>query len=320
MPRASDGTYTAPVNDWNPPVNGALIDPVGWEAQLADYVTAFTASLDRSGNGGMLADLKVLANAEILTEISSPTAPPALNLKLYALHSGGLTKLAYKDSAGTETVLGAAGGLTVGSTTITSGTTTRILYDNAGVLGEYTITGSGTVVAMAAGPTFTAPVLGVATATSLNGNTFTTGTYTLTGVAGKTLTFSNTLTFAGTDATTMTFPPASASIGYLNIPQNSQSTAYTTVLADSGKHILHPTADNNARTFTIDSNANVAYPVGTAITFINQINTVTIAITADTLTLNPGGTTGSRTLAASGMATAVKVAATVWVISGVGLT
>lgn len=44
--------------------------------------------------------------------------------------------------------------LTVGTTTITSGTTTRILYDNAGVLGEYTITGSGTVVAMQTSPAF----------------------------------------------------------------------------------------------------------------------------------------------------------------------
>lgn len=45
--------------------------------------------------------------------------------------------------------------LTVGSTTIASGTTTRILYDNAGVLGEYTLTGTGTVVVMATSPTFT---------------------------------------------------------------------------------------------------------------------------------------------------------------------
>lgn len=44
--------------------------------------------------------------------------------------------------------------LTVGSTTIASGTTTRILYDNAGVLGEYTLTGSGTVVAMQTAPSF----------------------------------------------------------------------------------------------------------------------------------------------------------------------
>lgn len=106
---------------------------------------------------------------------------------------------------------------------------------------------------------------------------------------------------------------------YANIPQNSQSTAYTTVLSDAGKHLLHPTADNNARTFTIDSNANVPYPIGTSITFVNQINTLQIAITADTLTLAGAGTTGTRTLAASGIATALKIASTSWIISGVGL-
>ncbi len=104
------------------------------------------------------------------------------------------------------------------------------------------------------------------------------------------------------------------------IRQNSQTAAYTTVLTDGGKHIYHPSSDNNARTFTIDSNDNVAYPVGTAITFVNEINTVTIAITSDTLTLAGAGTTGSRTLAANGIATALKVASTKWVISGTGLT
>lgn len=120
----------------------------------------------------------------------------------------------------------------------------------------------------------------------------------------------------------MTFPPASASIGYLGIPQNSQSTAYTTVLADAGKHLLHPSADTTARTFTIDSNANVAYPVGTAITFINQnaAGVLTIAITSDTMRLAGAGTTGSRTLAANGVATAIKVTSTEWIISGTGLT
>jgi len=44
--------------------------------------------------------------------------------------------------------------LTVGTTAIASGTTTRILYDNAGTLGEYTITGTGTVVVMQTSPSF----------------------------------------------------------------------------------------------------------------------------------------------------------------------
>jgi len=103
------------------------------------------------------------------------------------------------------------------------------------------------------------------------------------------------------------------------IAQNSQSAAYTTLLTDSGKHLLHPTADNNPRTFTIDSNANVAYPIGTAITFVNQINVLTIAITSDTMTLAGTSTTGSRTLEVNGIATALKIGTTAWLISGTGL-
>jgi hypothetical protein len=106
------------------------------------------------------------------------------------------------------------------------------------------------------------------------------------------------------------------------LPQNSQSTAYTLVLTDSGKHLLHPSADTTARTFTIPANGSVAYPIGTAITFVNQASAgvLTIAITTDTMRLAGAGTTGSRTLAANGIATALKVTSTEWIISGTGLT
>lgn len=107
-----------------------------------------------------------------------------------------------------------------------------------------------------------------------------------------------------------------------NIPQNSQSTAYTTVLTDANKHIYHPGADTTARTWTIDSNANVAYPIGTTLTFVNDTSggAITIAITTDTLVLAGAGTTGSRTLAANGIATAIKMTSTRWQINGTGLT
>jgi hypothetical protein len=106
------------------------------------------------------------------------------------------------------------------------------------------------------------------------------------------------------------------------VVQNSKSAAYTTVLGDAGKHIFHPSADTTPRTWTIDSNSNVAYTVGTVITFVNQhgAGVVTIAITSDTMRLAGAGTTGSRTLAANGVATALKVASTEWLISGTGLT
>jgi len=121
---------------------------------------------------------------------------------------------------------------------------------------------------------------------------------------------------------TLPDPEENATLGYLNIPQNSESAAYTLVISDAGKHILHPSADTTARTFTIPANGSVPFPVGTAVTFINQngAGVVTIAITTDTMRLAGAGTTGSRTLAANGVATAIKITSTEWIISGVGLT
>jgi hypothetical protein len=108
--------------------------------------------------------------------------------------------------------------------------------------------------------------------------------------------------------------------GYLEVPQNSQSAAYTLLLADSGKHIYHPVGDAVARTFTIPANASVAYPIGTALTFVNMSTAaVSIDITTDTLYLSPTGTTGPRSLAQFGSATAIKLTATTWLISGSGL-
>jgi len=118
------------------------------------------------------------------------------------------------------------------------------------------------------------------------------------------------------DATTAT---AARGIGYMGIPQSAAATtgSYTIVAADAGEHI-YTTA---TRTVTIPANSSVAFPVGTAITFIAATGaTVTIAITTDTLLLAGAGTTGSRTLAPFGMATCVKITSTSWIISGNGLT
>jgi hypothetical protein len=102
------------------------------------------------------------------------------------------------------------------------------------------------------------------------------------------------------------------------VPQNAQNAGYTFALADEGKHIFA----NTAGTFTIPANASVAFPIGSAITLVNTSGSnCTVAITTDTLKQAGSTNTGSsRTLSGTnGIATLLKVAATTWLISGVGI-
>jgi len=195
-----------------------------------------------------------------------------------------LTGILLPANGGTGIANNAASTLTISgsfATTLTVSGTTGVTLPTTGTLA--TLAGSETL----SNKTLTAPLLGTPTSGNL-GNCTQDGTNT---------------------------------VGFLIIPQNSQSAAYTLVLADAGKHIFHPSTDANARTYTIPANGTVAYTIGTAITFINMTSqVVTIAITTDTMYLSSAGTTGSRSLAQYGSATAIKMTATTWLISGSGLT
>lgn len=97
----------------------------------------------------------------------------------------------------------------------------------------------------------------------------------------------------------------------------TRDAAYTLTMADAGGLLYHTRATPD--TWTIPANSAVPFPVGTEIEFINEngASAVTLAITTDTLRW--GANTGSRTLAANGYARAVKVAATVWRLTGEGI-
>jgi hypothetical protein len=200
-----------------------------------------------------------------------------------------------------------------GGTGLTAGTSGGVLYYSAtGTLASSAaLAASAIVLGGGAGATPATTTTGTGVVTALGVNTGTAGAFVVNGGALGTPSSGN-LSSCTTDGTN--------GVGYINIPQNAQTGSYTLVAGDAGKHIYHAAAAA-AATYTIPANASVAYVIGTAVTFINMsTNNVTISITTDTLYLGGTGTTGSRTLAQYGVATAVKMTSTTWVITGSGLT
>lgn len=139
-------------------------------------------------------------------------------------------------------------------------------------------------------------------------------------VAGTGLSGGGDLSADRTITLTPSALPGNGNIGYLDIPQNHQAGNYGIIADDDGKQIYHELLDGPA-TWTLPSNAGLPLPVGFVATFINMdTSAVTITITTDTLLLAGPGTTGARTLARFGIATAVKITPTSWIINGVNLT
>lgn len=126
----------------------------------------------------------------------------------------------------------AAAGLTVGTSTITSGTNTRILYNNAGVLGEYVTASAATASAVAqrdaSGNIFFNNYAANSASTASAGSTT---VLTVASARNQSLTGASNQTFQLPDATTLTlgkwFEFNNNSSGSLIITNNGGSTLYT---------------------------------------------------------------------------------------------
>jgi hypothetical protein len=212
--------------------------------------------------------------------------------------------------------------LSIAETQIPDGAVLARVASNETISGTWTISAIMTFNAL---PAFNGGTSGSTAPFTVDSTYYTTAT-NLTGSLADARLSSNvplkngSNTFSGANVFSSTLTYGSYDVGYKEVPQNSQSVNYTCVLADNGKHILHPSGAGAGDIFTIPSNASVAYPLGTTITFVNRAtDDISIAITTDTMYLGGTTTTGTRTLAENGVATAIKVSSTVWIISGTGL-
>ncbi len=270
--------------------------PGGSTTQLQyNNAGAFGGITGATTNGTALTLVAPVLGTPASGTLTNTTGFPVANLA--GAGTGVLTALATNVSgtgaiclASGSACSGGATNLTVGTSTITSGTTTRILYDNAGVVGEYTLTGSGTVVAMKTSPVLVTPDIGAATGTSLaltGGLTTGSATNSCDGTAGC---------FALIQGTA---PSGQATTGIQHIAPTSV-TSYRRVepgAAETG--ILHLANSSNVVTETISAIASADLNItGTTCTnqFVSAISsaaagTCTTATLAGAQFANQGTTT-----------------------------
>jgi len=187
--------------------------------------------------------------------------------------------------------------VTVGSTQIAGGTTGRVLYDNAGVLGEMTNTGTGTVNVLQTSPALITPALGIATGTSLALGGATIGTHALA-VTGTVSASSNIslgadffLYWSGRSAL------ASPSNGVITISYTG-STDFSR-LQFGGTTSSFPSIKRNATALNFrlaDDSADAPITAGAAtfsgaVSLGNTVNSVSPTAPNRTVTIVIGGTT-----------------------------
>ena len=196
----------------------------------------------------------------------------------------------------------------IGGTTAAAGTFTT--------LGGTTITASVQFSGPGTGLTGTAASLTAGTASAVAASGIT-GTTLASGVTASSLTSFGASIALGTPASgnlSNCTADGTNKVGYLNLPLNSQTAAYTLVLTDRGKHINITTGG-----VTVPS---AIFSAGDAITIFNNSTASQTITQGASVTMYQAGTanTGNRTLAQRGICTVMCVASNTFVITGGGLT
>jgi len=142
-----------------------------------------------------------------------------------------------------------------------------------------------------------------------------------TGLSGGTITSTGTIAIDSTVATltgTQTFTNKTLTDPKINLAFDAETASYTAVLANNGQVVTMDNASPN--TFSIPTNASVAFPIGTQINVlqIGAGQTTIDAVTSGTTTIQSTGASAAapKLRARYSAATCLKAATDTWYVFG----
>jgi hypothetical protein len=323
-------------NQGNALITGATYFNSGSSVMYAWSGSAWSAISTASGavTTGTLAQFAATTSSQLAGVISDETGSGAL---VFATSPTLVTP-----------VLGVATATSINGTTIPSTKTLVVTTDKlsvhaattsaelAGVISDETGTGA---LVFATSPTLVTPVLGTPTSVTLTNATglpvsgITASTATALGVGSVELGHATDTTIARvsagvasiegvnivTTSSTDTLTNKTLTAPIINTGYSAKTASYTTVLGDNGYLLSMNNA--SATTFSIPTNASVAYAVGAQISFawITGAGQPTIqAVTSGTTTILSTGATSTapKLRVVNSVATAVKIATDIWLVTG----
>ena len=303
----------------------------GLSAQFSDTKGIFTLGVSGSTAGV----LKIAGSTSGTVSIQGAAGAGTYNFNLptsagtsgqpLLSGGGGASSMAFGtlgvDGGGTGLTSGTSGGVLYYSATGTLASSAAlaasslVIGGGAGVAPSTTTTGAG-ILTFLGTPSSANLATAVTDETGSGSLVFATSpTLATPRLAGSS---SGYTTFASSNSSatnyTVTFPAENMTVGFRNIPQNSQTSAYALAIGDVGKHISITTGG-------VTVNASI-FSAGDVVTIYNNSAANQTITQGASVTMYLGGsaTTGNRTLAQRGLATILCVAANTFVISGPGLT
>lgn len=274
------GWYQGTNNVWNFAVSGVALLQFDSNGLInTGRFQGQTYQIDGSSSGSVTLKAPAVAGTNTITFPAGTTnfsSTGGTSQVVKQTSAGGaftVARLACADLSDAGTGCAGSSAIVIGTTVITSGTNTRVLYNNSGVVGEYTVSGSGNV-AMTTSPSFTTPNLGTPSAATL---TNATGLPISTGVSGL-----------GSGVATFLATPSSANLA-------------SAVTGETGTGALvFGTAPDFTNSLSITSAGNATYAMtagGAGNRIINSFTIPSTTFSAFGVEDNVGGTSFATSLA-----------------------